>query len=61
LKSPAFFRRFLQLLSLRRPTAFNPNKTPNVKINLTACFECHKAQASHDFVHDFDKLKQAAR
>ena len=30
------------------------------KVKLTSCFECHKPQASHDFVHAYDKLKAAA-
>jgi len=40
--------------------AFNADKTPNDKANLTACFECHKPLASQDFVHAYDKLKAAA-
>lgn len=40
---------------------FTPNKMPNPNTKLTACFECHKAQADRDFVQAYDKLKQAAR
>jgi Cytochrome P460 len=41
--------------------AFAADKTPDKNINLTACFECHKSMAGHDFVHAYDKLKEAAR
>ena len=41
--------------------AFTPDKKPNETVKLTVCFECHKPQASQDFVHAYDKLKAAAR
>jgi hypothetical protein len=41
--------------------AFTPAKQPNPNAKLTACFECHKPLASQDFVHAYDKLKEAAR
>jgi hypothetical protein len=41
--------------------AFTADKKPNDAAKLTACFECHKPMASHDFVHSYDKLKSAAR
>ena len=41
--------------------AFNADKTPNDKVKLTVCFECHKPLASQDFVHAYDKLKTAAK
>jgi hypothetical protein len=31
--------------------AFNADQSPNSQARLTACFECHKSQESHDFVH----------
>jgi hypothetical protein len=40
--------------------AFTPDKSPNEKVNLGACFECHMPQAKQDFVHSYDKLKTAA-
>jgi hypothetical protein len=40
---------------------FTPDKKPNPNMKLTACFECHKAQADRDFVQAYDKLEQAAR
>jgi Cytochrome P460 len=39
--------------------AFAADKKPNENAKLTACFECHKPLASKDFVHAYDKLKQA--
>ena len=41
--------------------AFTADKKPNESVKLTACFECHKPLASQDFVHAYDKLKEAAR
>jgi len=41
--------------------AFTADKKPNESAKLTACFECHKPLASQDFVHAYDKLKDAAR
>jgi Cytochrome P460 len=38
---------------------FAPDKSPNEKANLGACFECHKPMANQDFVHSYDKLKTA--
>ena len=40
--------------------AFNANNAPNDQAKLTACFECHKAQESQDFVYEYEKLKAAA-
>lgn len=40
---------------------FTPDKKPNPNMKLAACFECHKAQAGHDFVQAYDRLKEAAR
>ena len=40
--------------------AFNADHTPNDRARLTACFECHKSQESHDFVHAYEKLTTAA-
>jgi hypothetical protein len=37
------------------------DKKPNENAKLTACFECHKPLASQDFVHAYDKLKEATR
>jgi len=36
--------------------AFNADHTPNEQARLTACFECHKSQESHDFVHGYERL-----
>ncbi len=41
--------------------AFTADKKPNENTKLTACFECHKPLASDDFIHAYDKLKEAAR
>jgi cytochrome c553 len=41
--------------------AFTADKKPNENAKLTACFECHKPLANQDFVHAYDKLKEAAR
>jgi hypothetical protein len=41
--------------------AFTADKKPNESVKLTACFECHKPLASQDFVHSYDKLKEATR
>jgi hypothetical protein len=41
--------------------AFTADKKPNENAKLTACFECHKPLASQDFVHAYDKLKEAAQ
>jgi Cytochrome P460 len=40
---------------------FNGDKTPNPTADLNSCFNCHKPQASNDYVFSFDKLKLAAR
>jgi len=40
---------------------FTAEKKPNDAAKLTACFECHKPIADHDFVHSYDKLKAAAQ
>jgi Cytochrome P460 len=40
---------------------FRADKTPDPAANLTSCFDCHKPQASNDYVFSFDKLKLAAR
>jgi hypothetical protein len=40
---------------------FRADKTPDPTANLTSCFDCHKPQASNDYVFSFDKLKLAAR
>jgi hypothetical protein len=41
--------------------AFAPDKTPSEDLKLARCFECHKPQASQDFVLAYDKLKAAAK
>ena len=41
--------------------AFTADKKPNESVKLTACFECHKPLAAQDFVHAYDKLKEATR
>jgi cytochrome c553 len=41
--------------------AFKADNTPNDEAKLTACFECHKAQANQDFVYAYEKLKKAAK
>ena len=41
--------------------AFTAEKKPNENVKLTACFECHKPTASHDFVYSYDKLKSAGQ
>jgi hemoglobin len=41
--------------------AFTADNKPDENVKLTACFECHKPLASQDFVHAYDKLKEAAR
>ena len=41
--------------------AFTADKKPNEEAKLTACFECHKPLASQDFVHAYDKLKEATQ
>jgi hypothetical protein len=38
---------------------FNADKTPNEKVNLGACFECHKPLAKQDFVFSYESLKTA--
>lgn len=40
---------------------FRADKTPNTNANLDSCFNCHKPQASNDFVYTYDKMKVAAR
>ena len=41
--------------------AFRADKTPNPNANLDSCFNCHKPQASNDFVYSYDKMKVAAQ
>jgi len=41
--------------------AFRADKTANPNANLDGCFNCHKPQASNDFVYSYDKMKIAAR
>jgi len=41
--------------------AFRADKTANPNANLDSCFNCHKPQASNDFVYSYDKMKVAAR
>jgi len=41
--------------------AFTAEKKPNENVKLTACFECHKPTANHDFVYSYDKLKSAGQ
>jgi hypothetical protein len=41
--------------------AFRADKTANANANLDSCFNCHKPQASNDFVYSYDKMKVAAR
>jgi hypothetical protein len=41
--------------------AFRADKTANPTANLDSCFNCHKPQASNDFVFSYDKMKVAAR
>jgi hypothetical protein len=36
---------------------FQADHTPNTKVNLDICFNCHKPQASNDFVFTYDKIK----
>lgn len=38
---------------------FQADKTPNTKVNLGACFGCHKPLAAQDFVQRYDELKTA--
>ncbi len=38
---------------------FSSQKTPNTQMKLSACFVCHKTQASHDFIHSYEKLQEA--
>jgi hypothetical protein len=40
---------------------FTAQKIPDASMSLTACFGCHKAQASNDYVQAYDKLKDTAR
>jgi hypothetical protein len=40
--------------------AFKADNTPNEQAKLTVCFECHKAQASQDFIYAYEKLSTAA-
>jgi len=41
--------------------AFRADKTANPNANLESCFNCHKPQASNDFVYSYDNMKIAAR
>jgi len=38
---------------------FNADKSPNEKVNLGVCFDCHRPLASQDYVHSYEKLKAA--
>src|SRR5260370_8741941 len=40
---------------------FRADKTLDSTADLNSCFNCHKPQASNDYVFSFDKLKLAAR
>ncbi len=40
---------------------FRADKTANPNANLSSCFNCHKPQASNDFLFTHDSLKMAAR
>ena len=40
---------------------FRADKTPNTNANMDSCFNCHKPQASNDFVYTYDKMKVAAK
>lgn len=40
--------------------AFTADKQPDEKVNLAACFECHKSHANNDYLQSFEKLKAAA-
>jgi hypothetical protein len=37
--------------------AFRADNTPNEQANLAGGFGCHKAQASQDYIYEYDKLK----
>jgi hypothetical protein len=39
--------------------AFNPDKTINRTENLDRCFDCHKGQATLDFVFTLEHMKRA--
>jgi hypothetical protein len=41
--------------------AFRADKMPNPNANLDSCFNCHKPQATNDYVYSYDKMKVAAR
>jgi hypothetical protein len=41
--------------------AFKADYSPNDQANLTGCFQCHKAQASQDFIYGYESLKAASR
>ena len=41
--------------------AFRADKTPNPNANLTGCFNCHKPQATQDYVFSYQSMKTAAR
>ncbi len=41
--------------------AFRADKMPNPSANLDGCFNCHKPQATNDYVYSYDKMKIAAR
>lgn len=36
---------------------FTADGKPNDKVNLLACFQCHRSQAKKDFLFTFDKIK----
>lgn len=38
---------------------FSADKSPNEKVKLGVCFECHLPKASNDFVWSYDNLKTA--
>jgi cytochrome P460 len=41
--------------------AFLPDRTPNPKAQLAACFKCHKPLDKQDFVFSWDGLRTAAK
>jgi len=36
---------------------FTADRKPNDKVNLSACFQCHRSQAHKDFLFTFDSIK----
>jgi hypothetical protein len=41
--------------------AHSQRKRSQMRTKLTACFECQKPTANHDFVYSYDKLKSAGQ